>query len=635
MSSKFPKYFLAALLLTAFLNLLLPYPAIFPAAGLDPSWGYAMNQVIAQNLAIGKEIIFTYGPYSAIFHHQFHPATYNLIVLGSLYFSLCYTLSLMLLAQNIKLRWGFFFFLMIAVLDLREVLLISYPLVASLVVFRLCFPHPTAGVLKFSPKLVTPHLLQGSLFLIFSLLGFLPLVKGSLIISCAASLILSCAALLHVKKKSLAALITIAPILSAMVFWSIAHQEISNLPAYFITMRELIVSYNETMALEVGNSKNLPTVLFGSAVILYVIFREKSFTLFPRFLLSAMIGLFLFISFKGGFVRHDNGHASSYCNAQTLIIALLLPFILQYKIPRFLQKLNLAPLPLIGVILYSILNSDGLPSFSTALVKIINQPLIYQHLAHHDSLQKDFDARISEIKKAASLPILAGTSDIYSFDQSYLIASENKWSPRPIFQSYQAATKTMAQINADHLLGASAPDNIFFAVQTIDGRFPTHDDGLSWPILLQNYAPVKMVNGFLLLKKKSSDAVAMKNISSNEYKFGEEVEIKNGEEILFTEFEIKPSLLGKLVTIFYKPSQLQIDVTLNDGSTRNFRIISSMVESGFVISPLIENAEEFKLLYGKEKSLRNKIVKSFKISQRGDYGFLWQSSYKVRFSRIR
>lgn len=633
MSSNFPKYFLAALLFTAFLNLLLPYPAIFPAAGLDPSWGYAMNQVIAQNLAIGKEIIFTYGPYSAIFHHQFHPATYNLILLGSLYFSLCYTLSLMLLSQNIKLRWGFFFFLMIAVLDLREVLLISYPLVASLVVFRLCFPHPTAGVLKFSPKLVTPHLLRVSLFVIFSLLGFLPLVKGSLIISCAASLILSCAALLHVKKKNLAAIITIAPILSAIVFWLIAHQEISNLPAYFITMRELIASYNEGMALEVGNSKNLPTFALGSALILYIILREKSFTIFPKLLLSAMIAVFIFICFKGGFVRHDNGHSSSYCNAATLIMAMLLPFILSYKIPTFLQKLNIAPLPIIAVIFYTILNNDGLPSFQTAFEKIINQPKIYQNFLHRDLLEKDFDTKIAKIKKEASFPILAGTSDIYSFDQSYLIASGNSWSPRPIFQSYPTFTKKLAQINADHLLGKKAPDNIFFAVQTIDGRFPSLDDGLSWPTLLQNYAPVKMVNEFLLLEKKSSDVVTRENISSAEYKFGEEVKIENSDQILFAEFEIKPSLLGKLVTILYKPNQLEIHLTLNDGSTRNFRIISSMVEAGFVISPLIENAEEFKLLY--RESLKNKIVKSFKISQRGNYRFLWKSDYKVTLSKIR
>ncbi len=627
------KYFLVALFFTAFLTIIISPTIAFPSYGLDASWNYAINQAIANHLDIGKDSIFTAGPYSAIYTHLFHPATNKMILLGGIYFSLCCCLCLTLLSQNIKLRWGFSFLAMLVILDIGDSFYIAYPLIASLVVFRICFSHKNAGTINL-PK----HILQISLFAIFSIFGLLCLIKGSLLIPCIASLALSCFTLLYVRKNNLAAIIAISPIPSLIFFWIEAQQLLSNLPIYFFNMTQVILGHNEAMSVEIGGSANIIAYGIMSAAILYVIFREKSLAIFPRFLLATAITIFLFICFKGGFVRHDEIHNWSYCAASGLLVALLLPFIFEYQIPNFLRNLNIAPLPIIAVIIYAFIYGGRFPSPSQAFEKIINQAKIYQNLKerifNQDQVAQDFATRILTLKEKAALPILAGRSDIYPFDQSDLIASGNIWAPRPVFQSYLAYTKKLAQLNADYLLSENAPQNIFFKIATFDERIPALDDGLSWPILLQNYTPIKMVNEFLLLQKKSTHAVVRKNISSSEYGLDEIIEIPNSaNKIIFADFEIKLTLIGRLLATLFRPSQLQIAATLSDGSTKIFRIHSTTAKAGFIISPLIENIEEFRSLFDKD-FIGNKTVKSFTISNRSAHNFFWKSRFKITFSSI-
>jgi hypothetical protein len=37
-----------------------------PAAGLDPSWAYAINEAVAGHLVFGRDFIWTFGPFGAV-----------------------------------------------------------------------------------------------------------------------------------------------------------------------------------------------------------------------------------------------------------------------------------------------------------------------------------------------------------------------------------------------------------------------------------------------------------------------------------------------------------------------------------------------------------------------------------------
>lgn len=100
------------------------------------------------------------------------------------------------------------------------------------------------------------------------------------------------------------------------------------------------------------------------------------------------------------------------------------------------------------------------------------------------------------LKARDDFPRLPGTTDIYSYNQTSLIASEMTWSPRPIFQSYSVFTAKMAEINSNYLLSENKPDNILFKIEPIDNRIPSMEDGMSWPILINHYQPVRLENDF-------------------------------------------------------------------------------------------------------------------------------------------
>lgn len=139
-----------------------------------------------------------------------------------------------------------------------------------------------------------------------------------------------------------------------------------------------------------------------------------------------------------------------------------------------------------------------------------------------------------------------------------------------------------------------------------------------------------MVNDFLLLKKdhqKNRLTPPNEYLLDSKFKLKKNVKISNiNGKILFAEIDIEPTIFGKLFSLMFKPSQLRIVVTLSDSSIRSYRISSVRTESGFVISPLIEDAIEFSMLYDKDKYsklLNDKKVESFTISAKNK-SFLWK-----------
>jgi hypothetical protein len=195
-------------------------------------------------------------------------------------------------------------------------------------------------------------------------------------------------------------------------------------------------------------------------------------------------------------------------------------------------------------------------------------------------------------------------------------------------------------MNEEHLMGPTAPDNIIFRFQTIDNRIPSLDDGLSWPTIINNYQPGNIDVGFLYLRKKRAQNIRpRKTVLYNlACKMHEEVTMPDTSQVLFAEFDIKSTFLGSIVTGLYQPDPLTIYLTLTDGSKRTFRIIPGMAKPGFILSPLVENIDEFVLLFNDPGRLKNKAIKSIRIANDGE-GFRskfksWQTEYTLHLSKF-
>ncbi len=601
-----------------------PFSPSMPAAGLDPSWMFGMNQGIAQGLSIGKEIIFTFGPFASVFTQLYHPSTDFMMVGGSLYLALSYLACFIILMRGVRLPWVLAFCASLAgLMYLRDALFFSFPLLVGLTTFKIVFSADGAiARSRYAPFLVA---------LMFAPFGLIPLIKGTMLILCVAIAVL-CSVFFVVNRKSVLAIIClVSPLVSILLFWIASGQSVTSLPNYFTSMGSIVSGFTEAMSSS-GSTLEIIFYLVASVFILVSISLQKQINRSSKIFLLCILFVFLFLAFKAGFVRHDL-HAVTPA-ISILMAALLLPFIFNSRM-------------LLLAIVFSLISCLYIYSHYVN----ISPSNIFNNIVSTYSTQwhgfknrieignwprRDFDTVMTSLRKQASFPVLQGTTDIYSFNQAYLISSGNTWSPRPIFQSYSVYTPALAEINRNHLLGEQAPDNIIFSVEPISGRVPSIEDGASWPVLMANYQPTHVKNDFLFLRKKAgtSEYTEPLKLTSETHAFGENVNIPQSSQSIFAQLEIKPTFWGRIASLLFKPSQLQITFELKNGRKKQYRMIAGMAKSGFLLSPLIENTEEFGMLYVKNCFLDAKRVKSFSILPDQGKSMLWHDEYTVTLSQI-
>ena len=613
------------LLLITVIAKFVPLSPVMPADGLDPSWKFGMNQAVAQGLSFGKEIIFTFGPYASIYTREYHPATDFIMVSGSLYLALSYWVCLVLLIKGAQWRWGLAFFALLAgTVFLPDALFFSFPLLVGLTTFKNVFSDN--GLLtksKYAPFYVV---------LLFAPFGLLPLVKGTFLILCCAITALCSVFFIIGKHRVLAIISLTSPVVSMLLFWIASGQSVIDLPYYFMSMTPIVFGYSEAMGFK-GNTLEIILYLVASAFLLLSIFLEKQMTGPSKFFLMCILFVFLFLSFKSGFVRHD-GHATISGTA-ILFAALMLPFIFKPRILLVVIVLSLISWSYIDGHYFKT-STENIPK-NIASTYLSPWKGLKNRIKDRNWPRREFDAAVNAVRERASFPILQGSTDIYSYNQSYLISSGNTWSPRPILQSYSAYTPWLLEVDRKHLLGAQAPDNVIFRVEPIDERVPAMEDGVSWPILMVNYQPTRIANDFLFLRKKEviGEITEPLILTSETHAFGDTVDIPPSGQPIFAQIEIKPTFWGRIASILFKPRQLEITIELKNGTKKQYRVIAGMAKSGFLISPLIENTLEFGMLYGKKDYLNGKLVKSFVIAPSHGKTRQWKNKYNVTLSQIR
>ncbi|HAT7923427.1 TPA: hypothetical protein JBB31_06490 [Legionella pneumophila subsp. pneumophila] len=610
-------WLLKSALLIIIIAVFIPLSPKMPAPGLDASWAVGLNQAVAQGLAFGKDIFFTLGPYSSIYTKFYHPATDFMMVGGSLYLALCYWIAIILLMQGIKWRWSVAFaILLFSMIYARDSLFFSYSLIIGLLIHKEISGKETPLKSNFCTLFAV----------LFTPFGLFPLIKGSLLILSIITMLLCSFFLSLYKRRNLAVLCLASPVVSILFFWIASGQSIFNLPAYVSNTILLASGFTEAMATE-GDTKEL--IFFGitSSCILLSILMQKQLSSLSKAFLFCIYLVFLFLSYKTGFTRHF-GHAF-IAGTSVLLASFLLPYF---------NSNSKVIVPLLALSLYTASYINGhytkisvrdnfISTYTAAYYGLKNR------IQNKNWLKENFALTMNYLKARDDFPRLPGTTDIYSYNQTSLIASEMTWSPRPIFQSYSVFTAKMAEINSNYLLSENKPDNILFKIEPIDNRIPSMEDGMSWPILINHYQPVRLENDFLFLRKKlvNKPVTSLVPLKTEIHTFGEQVKIPDTDKPLFVEIDIQPTLWGMLATTFFKPHQLEANLELKNGTQRQYRLISNMAKSGFLLSPFIENSAEFGLLFSQNNYLAGKKVLSFSINSKQVPSSHWQTKYTIHY----
>jgi len=618
--TKILNYVLSFLLLLAIIAILVPLTPPMPE--VTDSEKFAMNYAVSQGMVVGKDVIYTYGPYSSIYSGQYYPATDFRMVLCCFYLAFSFWLPLALLLKNVDWRWTLTLFLALSgLIYFRDVLLLAIPFLVGLSVFKELATKDKRGWLqsKNAPLYMA---------ILFAPFGLLPLTKGTILLTCAA-VSAFCALVLFINRyKTLAIICLLTPTITMVLFWLAAGQSLGNLYGYFNSMNSIISGYTNAMSV-FGQPFEVIRYLASALLLLIAIYRQKDIQ--QKYFLIGIYSIFLFISFKGGFVRHD---AHALLAATSLLIAsLMLPFVgIRSKFSIFA----------IAFSLFSVAYIDGnytrtTPTsyFNFAKANYSNAYNgIKNRIEDKDWLKKRYEEALSNIRGKVNFPALLGTTDIYSYNQAYVFAYGYQWSPRPAFQSYTAYTPELAELNKKNLEGTKAPENIIFGMEPIDERLPSIEDGVSWPLLLAQYKPTQLINKYLFLKKNNGAVPSpLQWGEAQTFHFGQNVELPKSPQPLYAKIIIKPTLFGRIKTILFKPATLSISLQMTDGSNKQFRLVAGMTGAGILISPLIETTTEFNGLYSQDKLLDKKLVQSFMIETKHGSKMDWDNEYVVIFNK--
>jgi hypothetical protein len=204
----------------------------------------------------------------------------------------------------------------------------------------------------------------------------------------------------------------------------------------------------------------------------------------------------------------------------------------------------------------------------------------------------ELEGYLETMRHEAELPEIramvgANTIGAMNHDQDVAILNGLNYAPHPVFVNYAAYTPELQRLNSEFFNSQEAPEYLLWHSGSIDGRFPTLDDGEVLLRILKNYSPVTQEKGYLLWKRKTSakNSYCLSNERETYGTLGQWIAIPT--EPTWIRIECKQSLFGAIRGLLYRPSQLRLEARLENGEARTYRLPPGNARSGFVISPFL------------------------------------------------
>ena len=605
------------------------YPII---DGIENAWAQVLHVAFSRHWQFGQDIVFTYGPWGFL-ARGYYPPTYPVSVIAWIILSLVFLCAGWRLACHLsdnRLVAGLWLVGFTAAASIPAGDDFNARLVAWGVL--LLFLHFFVEECVFTP---IQALLAVSL-------GWLSLVKFTGLME--SVMVVAVIAADNIFRHRRFPWIVPLWVASLVFFWVAAGQHLSSLGPFLCNSWRITSGYTEAMMLTDKTGARDAVCFLLIAVLLCALTGRVAWAR-HRFLGAlplAGLGTILFIVFKLGYVRNDRHEITS---AMALVLISLVCLAVAW--PGKKRAAGAASCLLIASTLFasSVFNcwlpGNGLWKQLAGTFSIYNllAPVAGPYSGY---LRSNYEKNLASERKTHPLPPIEGDADLYSYDQTILFAHTLPYQPRPVIQSYSAYTPELAEMNAAHLRTARAASNILFAIQPINDRFPSLDDGRSWPELLTLYdlkgASDDKGTFLLLSRAAAAREFHLTPLQNTSARFGEPVTLPaatNGP--VWVEIEIKKSLAGTVVATLYKPPVLMLTVSLQDHTQRRFRLVPGMAGSGFLLSPLIADTRSFAALASTgRQDLAGLEVVSMTISAGTGSGSTrcYQSPMAVRFYRL-
>jgi hypothetical protein len=565
------------------------FPGI-PSVGLDPSWQLVLNHAAGTDWVFGRDLVYTYGPWGWLTTLYYFADTFAARLTWELLFKAVAALLIVAVASTLSWprRLGF----LAAALVLPALFQDTLPmlLIAGLTLWA-AHTRPCSALLCLAGALV----------------GFLALQKFTYLLMIAGGGACVAAQLLIQRRWKHIAALASGTCGAFLLGWLAAGQPLDALPAFL--RHSSVISSGYTDAMFLDETATVFWFGFASAVLfLSLVWDSPGWRNLP--LALALTG-FGFIAWKLGFVRAD-GHTLGFF-FPLVFAGLAAPWI--NRVANWRRTALSCALTLTALTGAIVAN----PEIPGAADRAVRQHLVgkAKALFKLDRLYGYVDRAVADLRTENDLPTtrsVVGDSSIdqFGYEQAVILLNGFNYRPRPVFQSFLAYSEPLAELNASADRSPRAPDFTLARLQTIDRRYPAFDDAQLLPRLITDHTYVRSEKNFVLLRRNSTELPLSRTpLASGEFRLdGTEQTIPAHDRALWAVIDVRPSWLGALRRLLYKPPEVALIVRDASGAEHRFRLIVPAARSGFLLSPLLRDTADFEKLVSRRDA---SAVRSFRL----------------------
>ncbi|HWF73030.1 MAG TPA: hypothetical protein VG186_06785 [Solirubrobacteraceae bacterium] len=467
------------------------------SGGYDISWITALAVAAHRGLHFGSQINYTYGPLGYLTNGNIFydrtgiPAD---VVGGALYIGVLAVIARPAV-RSLGVVLGGLLVLLLAELA-AQLLATSGDLIGALMV--------ALGILALrheGRQLRTGHVVGISALAAFSALGKLSAAPVGLAVVVVLAVVAATSPGLTRGERLRGAGIVLGSYVGALVLlWLLAGQSLFDLPSYLRNAYDIISGYDDAQAVSSSSIHYLYKWVAVTAVVLLgaAIWRDRAQPRLQRAAIFVLWVMFMYVAFRHGFVREDISHVLQFFG----LTAILAVAVLLGRRPNRAYVLAC----LVPVVLLWHIESWGIVntfSFSTAgFVSDVNM-VLGPNLRHRTESEAAAAMAASYGFPPALVARMSGQTVHFDPWEAAIAWAfpQIRWDPAPVFQSYNAYTSHLDDLNASFLAGPRAPRYVLRQNIAQDNQDPRFDSPRYMLELMCRYRQVMLVPGWQLLER--------------------------------------------------------------------------------------------------------------------------------------
>jgi hypothetical protein len=551
--------------------------------GIDPSWHVANHLAVVQQLAFGREFVWTYGPLGFLLHP--YPYVGFTSSLGIVYDGLVYAGIAALLVISARRAMPLWAAALVALIAGRIFIVVPPP-EAQIGLVALVAVEVLAGRVRLAPMVIV--VIAG---VAAGITGLGKLNAGMFVALAGAIVTIGVA---PDRWRGLAGY-ALSAASGGLLIWLLAGQAIADLPAYVTSSFEMVSGYSEAMGRDATASLQWAYLAFGLATAVFAWLCVTTTSDWPRrsrVALGSLAVVLLFMLWKISFTRTF----PAYAFVIPMAVAFPLVFRSRPNARRTwpaLAVLLMASLAATQMAPQTFLNVRG--SVTTAVQTARDLFVPGRASARADRTRADLRELLA-LKPPVLDAIRGRTLHIDPWQTTVAFAyPETIWRPLPVFQSYQAYTSSLDELNAASLRSPTAPDRILrervevrtadggTIEQTVDGRSRWFEMPRSTLEMMCRYDEVVADERWQVLALSSHRCGMAVLVSSETVSAGSTVRVptpRPGEFLVVRVLGLNDDLLSRIRTFLWRSQEWYI--RQDDGPSR--RLVPGTADDGLLLA---------------------------------------------------